>query len=78
MNGQSAKALWKSIRELLDLPADTALFVGHDYCKDGREPQCMATVAQQREENIHVRDGISEEEFLKLRTERDATVPLPT
>lgn len=75
--GGDARGLWKSIRQILDLPSETALFVGHDYCKGGRDPQCMATVAQHRRENIHVRDGIGEEEFIELRTTRDATLPLP-
>ncbi|TPG06577.1 MBL fold metallo-hydrolase [Sphingomonas oligophenolica] len=75
--GGDAHALYRSIRELLDLAGDTALFVGHDYGKDGREPQCMATVAQHRAENIHVHDGIGEEAFVKTRAERDATLPLP-
>jgi glyoxylase-like metal-dependent hydrolase (beta-lactamase superfamily II) len=75
--GGDAHALYRSIREVLDLPGDTALFVGHDYGKGGREPMCMATVAQHRAENIHVRDGIDEEEFVRIRSERDATLPLP-
>lgn len=75
--GGDAHALWRSIREILSLPADTALFVGHDYGKDGRDPACMATVAEHRSSNVHVRDGVSEDAFVKLRTERDATLPLP-
>lgn len=75
--GGDARALYRSIREILDLPRDTALFVGHDYGKDGREPMCMATVAQHRADNIHVRDGIGEEAFVSIRNERDATLPLP-
>lgn len=75
--GGDAHVLWNSIRELLDLPPDTALYVGHDYCKNRRDPQCMATVAEHRRNNIHVKDGISEEEFVKVRNERDATLPLP-
>ncbi|AJR26724.1 MBL fold metallo-hydrolase [Sphingobium sp. YBL2] len=75
--GGDAHVLWNSIRELLDLPPDTALYVGHDYCKNRRDLQCMATVAEHRRNNIHVKDGISEEEFVKVRNERDATLPLP-
>jgi len=75
--GGDAHALYRSIREILDLPGDTATFVGHDYGKDGREPTCMATVAQHRAENIHVKDGIGEEEFVRIRNERDAKLPLP-
>jgi glyoxylase-like metal-dependent hydrolase (beta-lactamase superfamily II) len=75
--GGDARALYGSIRELLELPGETALFVGHDYGKNGREPYGMATVAEQRAGNIHVKDGIDEAEFVRLRTERDAKLPLP-
>lgn len=75
--GGDAHALYRSIREILDLPGDTATFVGHDYGKDDREPTCMATVAQHRAGNIHVKDGIDEEAFVRTRNERDATLPLP-
>ena len=75
--GGDAHALYRSIREILDLSGDTALFVGHDYCKDGRDPMCMATVAQHRADNIHVKDGIDEAEFVRSRKERDAKLPLP-
>ena len=75
--GGDAHALYRSIREILALPGNTATFVGHDYGKDGRETMCMATVAQHRAQNVHVRDGILEEEFVRIRKERDATLPLP-
>ena len=75
--GGDAHALYRSIREILALPGDTATFVGHDYGKDGREPMCVATIAQQRAENIHVKDGINEEQFVRIRKERDATLLLP-
>ncbi len=75
--GGDAATLYRSIRTILALPAATRLFVGHDYCKDGREPKWEATVAEQRAENIHVKDGITEAQFVKLRTERDQTLSLP-
>ena len=75
--GGDAAMLYRSIQAILGLPGFTRLFVGHDYCKDGREPQWEATVTQQRAENIHVKDGISKSEFVKLRTERDRKLPLP-
>jgi hypothetical protein len=53
------------------------LFVGHDYCANGRDPMWEATVAEQRSSNIHLRGGTSEEEFVRIREERDATLPLP-
>ncbi len=75
--GGDAATLYQSVQAILMLPSSTRLFVGHDYCKGGREPLWEATVAQQRAENIHVKDGISEAEFVKLRVERDRTLPLP-
>ena len=75
--GGDARALWRSLRAILDLPGEAAAFVGHDYCGDGRAPRCMATIAEQRADNIHVRDGIDEETFVRTREARDATLPLP-
>jgi glyoxylase-like metal-dependent hydrolase (beta-lactamase superfamily II) len=75
--GGDARVLHRSIRAILALPETTRLFVGHDYCKDGREPQWEATVADHRAHNIHVRDGTSEDEFVRIRRERDRTLPLP-
>jgi hypothetical protein len=65
------------IQAILALPSKTRLFVGHDYCKDGREPEWEATVAQHRATNVHVKDGVSDVEFVTLRGERDQTLPLP-
>jgi glyoxylase-like metal-dependent hydrolase (beta-lactamase superfamily II) len=75
--GGDAAVLYQSIQTILMLPSSTRLFVGHDYCKGGREPQWEASVARHRRENIHVKDGISQMEFVKLRSERDRTLPLP-
>lgn len=75
--GGDAHVLYGSIRQILELPGETALFVGHDYGEGGREPYGMATVTEQRLGNIHVKDGIDEAEFVQLRTERDAELPLP-
>lgn len=75
--GGDASILWRSLRAILDLPGNTAAFVGHDYGKDGREPRCMATIAEQRAANVHVQDGIDEQTFVRMREERDATLPLP-
>lgn len=75
--GGDAATLYRSIRAILALPPQTRLFVGHDYCKDGRAPQWEATVAEHKESNIHVKDGISEAKYVKTRTERDKTLPLP-
>ncbi len=75
--GGDAATLYRSIRRLLSLPDATRLFVCHDYPPAGRDHQCVATVAEQRRANIHVHDGISEAEFVKMRTERDATLDMP-
>ncbi|OOY09195.1 MBL fold metallo-hydrolase [Thioclava sp. F36-7] len=75
--GGSAAELWDSIRAILDLPAETRLFIGHDYPGEGKEPQTGATVADHRQHNKHVKDGITREEYIKTREERDATLPLP-
>jgi glyoxylase-like metal-dependent hydrolase (beta-lactamase superfamily II) len=75
--GGDAATLYRSIQAILALPANTRLFVGHDYGKGGRAPKWEATVAEHKADNIHVKDGISEAEFVKLRTERDKTLALP-
>lgn len=75
--GGDARALWRSIRAILELPPGTATYVGHDYGKDGREVIGRSTVADQRQHNIHMRDGIDEETFVATREARDATLPLP-
>jgi glyoxylase-like metal-dependent hydrolase (beta-lactamase superfamily II) len=75
--GGDARALYRSIRRLLDYPADTAMFVCHDYPPAGREPAWRTTVRDQRADNIHVRDGIDEAAFVAMRTARDATLDVP-
>lgn len=72
-----ARTLYRSVRRLLDLPPETRLFVGHDYAPDGRAYAWETTVAEQRARNIHMKDGVSEEAFVKMRTERDATLEMP-
>lgn len=75
--GGSASELYRSIKRILSLPEDTRVFVGHDYGKDGRPVAWESTVKIQRETNIHLRDGTTEEQFVKLREARDAKLPLP-
>jgi glyoxylase-like metal-dependent hydrolase (beta-lactamase superfamily II) len=75
--GGDAATLYRSIQAILALPAETRLFVGHDYCKGGREPKWEATVAEHEKSNIHVKDGTTQEAYVKLRTERDKTLALP-
>jgi glyoxylase-like metal-dependent hydrolase (beta-lactamase superfamily II) len=76
--GGDARALYASTRKLLSLPADTRLFLCHDYPPAGREVCFQTTVADQRARNIHVHDGVSEDEFVAMRTARDATLEMPT
>ena len=78
--GGDAHQLYRSIRKLLSLPPATRLFMCHDYPPEdgGRGPAWETTVADQRAHNIHVRDGISEDEFVALRTARDKTLEMPT
>jgi glyoxylase-like metal-dependent hydrolase (beta-lactamase superfamily II) len=75
--GGDAHALYQSIRRLLALPAQTRMFVCHDYPPMARRAQWETTVADQRARNIHVRDGIDENEFVAMRRARDATLDLP-
>jgi len=77
--GGDARRLYRSIRRLLELPPDTVIYVCHDYPPASREEaQWQTTVAAQRASNIHVRDGISEDEFVRMREARDATLAMPT
>jgi glyoxylase-like metal-dependent hydrolase (beta-lactamase superfamily II) len=76
--GGDAHTLYRSIRRLLALPPRTRMFVCHDYPPKGREAAWETTVAEQLAANIHVRDGIGEEEFVAMRTARDATLEVPT
>ncbi len=75
--GGDAHALYRSIRRLLAFPAETRLFMCHDYPPADREPVWETTVAAERAHNIHVHDGIDENAFVALRTKRDATLDAP-
>jgi glyoxylase-like metal-dependent hydrolase (beta-lactamase superfamily II) len=76
--GGDARTLYRSINKVMGLPAETALYMCHDYQPGGREVQYVSTVAEEREKNVHVRNGISEEEFVAMRGARDATLGMPT
>ncbi|PZP35631.1 MAG: MBL fold metallo-hydrolase [Roseateles depolymerans] len=75
--GGDARTLYRSINKVLSLAPQTKLYMCHDYLPGGRELQFVSTVAEQRERNIHVRDGISEDEFVAMRQARDATLAMP-
>ena len=76
--GGDARTLYRSIRRLLALPDETRIFVCHDYPPHGREPRWQTTVAEERAGNIHVHDGVSEDQFVAMRTARDRTLEMPT
>jgi glyoxylase-like metal-dependent hydrolase (beta-lactamase superfamily II) len=74
--GGDARQLWKSIQRILRLPGDTRLFTGHDYRPKGRPALWESSVAAQKAQNVHLRD-FDETKFVKLRKERDRSLPLP-
>lgn len=76
--GGDAHTLYRSIHKLLALPDETIIFVCHDYPPPSRSPQWQTTVRDQRAKNIHVREGISEQQFVTMRNSRDATLEMPT
>jgi len=76
--GGSARVLWNSIQRIMELPDETRLFTGHDYCPAGRKkPLWESTVAWQRAENIHLTKATTEVEFVALRESRDRELPMP-
>lgn len=75
--GGDAHALYRSMRRLLSLPAETRLFMCHDYPPGERPAAWQTTVAEQRAANIHIHDGVAENEFVKMRNARDATLEIP-
>ncbi len=77
--GGDARLLYRSIRKVLSLPEQTRLFLCHDYLSETRQDYRWETsVADQRANNIHVHDGVSEDDFVAMRTRRDATLDMPT
>jgi len=75
--GGDAALLYASIRRLYELPPETRVFVCHDYGPGGRELRCETTIGAERAGNIHLRDGVTVEEFVALRTRRDAGLDVP-
>lgn len=76
--GGDARTLFRSINKVLSLPPETQLYMCHDYQPGGREVRYISAVGEEREKNVHVRNGISEEEFVAMRHARDATLGMPT
>jgi len=75
--GGDARALFRSMRRILELPPATRLFMCHDYGPGGREIRWESSVAEERAHNIHARDGIAEEDFVAMREARDRTLGMP-
>lgn len=76
--GGNARQLYRSIRRILDLPPETRLFMCHDYKAPGRDAYAWeTTVGEERAKNVHVRDGVSEDEFVAMREARDAKLAAP-
>ena len=75
--GGDARVLYQSIKRVLTMPDDMRLFMCHDYGPNGRNIRWETTVSEQRQHNIHVRDGVSEDEFVAMREARDKTLGMP-
>ena len=77
--GGCARLLYRSIRRILTLPDETRLFLCHDYKAPGRDVFATeTTVGAERTSNVHVRDGVGEDEFVRMREARDATLKMPS
>ena len=75
--GGDARELYRSIQKILSYPDETELFICHDYPPSTREVTCSTTVGEQKKKNIHVKTSISEDEFVKIRENRDKTLNMP-
>jgi glyoxylase-like metal-dependent hydrolase (beta-lactamase superfamily II) len=76
--GGDAHLLYRSIRRLLSLPPETRLFMCHDYKAPDRDTYAWeTTIAEQRKSNVHVKEGVTEEAFVAMRTARDAKLSAP-
>ncbi len=75
--GGDARILYRSIRRVLELPEATRLFMCHDYGPNGRQIAWETTVGEERRHNIHVKDGVTEDEFVAMREARDKTLGMP-
>jgi glyoxylase-like metal-dependent hydrolase (beta-lactamase superfamily II) len=75
--GGSASNLYRSIQSILKYPPSTKLYMCHDYPPNGRPPEYQSTVADQKKSNIHVHNGVTEEQFVAMRNKRDAGLEMP-
>ena len=76
--GGDAKTLYRSIQKILSYPAHTKLYMCHDYPPNNRPASCISSVADEKLNNIHVHDGVTEDQFVRMRTARDQTLEVPT
>ena len=76
--GGSAQILYRSIQKVLAYPDEKKLYMCHDYPPTDRPEVYCTTVGEENKSNIHVHDGVSEDEFMKMRSKRDATLDMPT
>ncbi len=75
--GGDARQLYRSIKRVLSLPDEMRLFMCHDYGPNGRDIKWETSVGEERKHNIHVKDGVTEDEFVAMREERDKTLAMP-
>lgn len=75
--GGNARTLYQSIQRVLSLPDDTRLYMCHDYQPNGRGLEFVTTVAEQKAANIHLANGVTEDQFVAAREARDATLNMP-
>lgn len=76
--GGDARRLYRSIQRLFELPGATRVFLCHDYKAPGRDAYAFeTTIGDERRHNVHARDGVTEDEFVRMRTARDATLAMP-
>jgi glyoxylase-like metal-dependent hydrolase (beta-lactamase superfamily II) len=75
--GGSASNLYRSIQSILSYPPNTTLYMCHDYPPSSRPPEYQSTVADQKKSNIHVHEGVTEEQFVAMRNKRDAGLEMP-
>ena len=76
--GGDAQTLYRSIQKVLAYPDETKLYMCHDYPPTDRPVENCTTVAEEKKSNIHVHQGISEEQFVQMRNKRDSTLDMPT
>ncbi len=75
--GGDAHALYRSVQRIFELPAQTRLYLCHDYMPGGREPRWVCTVQEQRQGNVQIHDGVDEQDFVRFRKQRDAGLGMP-